>query len=271
MINTILLVLAIIALAALYYLYYNKSCQYEELKLRNKKDDEIKSSILAHIAAALRQPINVINEYCHTIETKSCEKLTNEERRNYLTQINKHNLMAYAYLEELQELTNFDGAVPVFSVIEVNVAELVMSYRREILPEVNRGVTVNIFTKESPKMRASLFTVIFRQLMLHLLGILVQRTKEGTITIDYACENEGLHFKVSGTGDPLPEEFTENMFTEQFSEKDLLQYAPELPFVKIDICRTVVEAFCGTIKALPEKEGKGTLFDFWIPCVIKLG
>jgi len=170
------------------------------------------------------------------------------------------------YLDELEELTNFDGAVPVLSVIEVNIVELIMSYRREILHETKRGTSVNIHTAMSAQSRAILDTVVFRQLIMNLLRICAKRTEEGRIIIEYENEKGGLRFKIEDSGKALPAEICSALFTDELSEDMIINLDKNVTVTKLKICRTIVESWKGTIKALPGANEKGLIFEFWIPC-----
>jgi len=174
------------------------------------------------------------------------------------------------YLDELEELTNFDGAVPALSVIEVNIVELIMSYRREILHETKSGTSVNIQTAMSPQSRASLDTVVFRQLMMNLLRICAKRTEQGRIVIEYEWENEGLRFKIEDSGNALPAKAYPALFTENLSEDMIVNLDKNITMTKLKICKIIVDGWLGSIKALPGANDMGLVFEFWIPCKIRV-
>jgi len=265
----VLLLLTVVVIIILYVFIYKLRKQIRRLEIRSKKDEEIKSNFLTHIGNALRTPVTVINQFCETIQNKGCENLTDAERQEVLNNIHKNNLQMFTYLNELQELTNFDGATPALSMIEVNLAELIMSYRREILHETKRGVMVCVRTNMSPHCKATLDTTMFRQLIMHLLRLGAIRTKEGDITIEYEWENEGLRFKLSDSGDPVPDELRELLFTNLLKEEHIVHLDNRMTINSLNICKSIVDSMQGTIKAGPGENGKGISVIFWIPCYVR--
>ncbi len=173
-----------------------------------------------------------------------------------------------SYLNELQELTSFDGSVPTISMIEVNLAELIISYRREILHDIRRGVTVSIQTNMSPHCKATLNTTLFRQLIMHLLRLGAIRTQEGTITIEYAIEKEGLRFNLSDTGDAVPQELMDILFTNSVADEHITHLDQRSTIISLNICKSIIDSMEGTIEARPGLNGKGITVSFWFPCSI---
>ncbi len=265
----VLLVITVLTIISLSFINYQLKRRLRKEILRTRKAEEIKSSFLTYISLALRFPLNAINTYCHTLEEVDNNKLTAEERRELIGHIHEKSHQMYTYLNELQELTDFDGAVPALSVIEVNLAELVMSYRREILHETHRGVMVGIQTTMSPHCKVLLDTTLFRQLIMNLLRIGAKRTLEGTITIRYNWENEGLRFWITDSGGKIPKELENILFNQQLREEDIIQLEDKSSYVSLNICKAIVESMHGTIEASNAEEDKGAVVTFWIPCRVK--
>ncbi len=264
-----LLLVALVALVVLAYFYYKVLVQLKRVKIRARKNEEVKSSFLTHINNALRSPLSTINHNCQTLE-ENYDKLAPEERQKIILDIKNDSNQMYTYLNELEELTNFDGAIPALSMIEVNLAELILSYRREILHETRKGVTVSIQTTMSPHYKATLDTTMFRQLIMLLLRISAQRTQAGTITINYEMERSGLRFLLSDTSEPIPDELRGLLFTSMLNDSDMVHLGDKTVVTILNICKSIVDAMQGTIEALPGTDGKGVIISFWFPCRIRL-
>ncbi len=262
-----LLLVALVALVILAYFYYKMLIQLRHVKIRARKNEEVKSSFLTHINNALRTPLSTINHNCQTLE--EYEKLTPEDRQKIILDIKRDSNQMYTYLNELEELTNFDGAIPALSMIEVNLAELILSYRREILHETKRGVTVSIQTTMSPHSKATMDTTMFRQLIMLLLRISAQRTQEGCIIINYEMERSGLRFILSDTSEPIPEEIRGLLFTSMLNKGDMIHVEDKTSITILNICKSIIDAMQGTIEALPSEEGKGAIISFWFPCRLR--
>jgi len=264
-----LLGLALIAIVILVIILLNYRRHLHKELARSRKTDEIKSSFLTHINKALRMPLAIINSNCHDLRGAENKTMTEEERDKMLREIHENSHQMFTYLNELQELTNFDGAIPAISTIEVNLAELILSYRREILHETRRGVMVGIRTAMSPHCKATLDTTMFRQLIMNLLRIAAKRTKEGSITIRYDWENEGLRFWIEDSGGAVPEEIRGILFTNLLDSDDIKKIEDRSIYITLSICKAIVDSLQGTIEALPSEDDKGALVSFWIPCYVK--
>lgn len=264
-----LLLVALVALAVLAFYFFKMQQQLKRIKIRAMKNEEVKSQFLTHINNALRTPLATINGNCQKLE-EDYDKLSADERQKIISSISKDSDHMYAYLNELEELTNFDGAIPALSMIEVNLAELILSYRREILHETRKGVSVAIRTSMSPHCRAILDTTIFRQLIMMLLRIAAQRTYEGGITITYNNEGEGLHFLIADTGEAIPDDVRGMLFTSMLNKGELIQVENKTSVTILNICKSIIDSMQGTIEALPNEEGMGVIISFWFPCRLKI-
>ncbi len=265
-----LLIVALIALVILSFYFFKLQEQLKRVKIRALKNEEVKSSFLTHINHALRTPLGTINGNCQKLE-ENYNKLTAEERQEIINSIRKDSEQMYMYLNELEELTNFEGAIPALSMIEVNLAELILSYRREILHETRKGVSVAIQTSMSPHCKATLDTTMFRQLIMMLLRIAAQRTKEGSITITYNNEGEGLHFWIADTGEAIPEDVRGLLFTSMLNKGEVIQVEDKTTVTILNICKSIIDSMQGTIEALPNEQDRGIIISYWFPCHINFG
>ncbi len=267
--SIILAIVLLIVLIVSYVIIYRLRKQIRRLEIRSKKDEELKSNFLTHIGQAMRTPVIAINEFCDSVKEKGCENMTDAQRQEVLGNIQKNSQQMFTYLNELQELTNFNGATPAISMIEVNLAELIMSYRREILHETKRGVMVCIRTNMSPHCKATLDTTLFRQLIMSLLRLGALRTQEGEITIEYEWENEGLRFTLSDSGDPVAQEIRELLFTDLLKEEHITHLDNRMTINSLNICKSIIASMNGTIKTEPQEKAKGIAVTFWIPCYVR--
>lgn len=267
---TCLIIAALLIIARLSLTLRKLHKQHTHDEYRAQKSMEVKSKFIQHVGQALRLPLTIINEHCQKLEGSCpCSPLAASEREALIHDIHYNSHQLNTYLNELQELTGFNGTVPTISMIEVNLAELVASYRREILREVHRGVSVGIRTNMSHHCKGTLDTPMFRQLMIHLLRICAQHTTEGSITISYEWQNEGLHFLIEDTGGGLPDEYKGVVFKHVLPEDFTLPPECRLIAVSVRICKTIIEAMEGTISCYSSEEERGIILDFWIPCYVR--
>ena len=232
---------------------------------RAQSSERIKSIFLANVSHALRTPLNAIIGFSEII-LKEQEKgeITPEQLKEAATHINKNGHQLLFFIQQLLELSNFESSVLTFSLIEVNLAELMASYRREALHETKPGVSVMVRSSLSPHCKGTLDTNLMHQLMMHLLRNAAHYTKEGTITINYEYERKGMRVTITDTGEGIPKEYLENIFSVLHLE-DALTLDNRASELGLSICKAITDSLGGEI-SLNSEVGKGTTATVWFPC-----
>lgn len=243
---------------------------YYQVRLRNEigraqRSERIKTVFMANVSHALRTPLNAII-------TDSQKLLDNEESdpkklKAMMTTINQNGKQLLYFISQLLELSSFDSNMATFTLIEVNLAELIASYRREAQRDAGAEVTVVVRSPLSPHAKGMVDTNLMYQLMTHLLHNALSHTKQGTITIDYDYADNGLKIEVIDTGDGEPQDFKSN-FSTLIQGNDSLALFNQRSGLGLSICKSIVEGLHGTIELKSEK-GKGTHVTVWIPCKMR--
>ena len=243
---------------------------YYHVRLRNEigraqRSERIKTVFMANVSHALRTPLNAII-------TDSQKLLDNEESdpkklKAMMTTINQNGKQLLYFISQLLELSSFDSNMATFTMIEVNLAELIASYRREAQRDAGAEVTVVVRSPLSPHAKGMVDTNLMYQLMTHLLHNALAHTQEGTITIDYDYADNGLKIEVIDTGDGEPQDFKSN-FSTLIQGNDSLALFNQRSGLGLSICKSIVEGLHGTIDLKSEK-GKGTHVTVWIPCKMR--
>lgn len=243
---------------------------YYQVRLRNEigraqRSERIKTVFMANVSHALRTPLNAII-------TDSQKLLDNEESdpkklKAMMTTINQNGKQLLYFISQLLELSSFDSNMATFTLIEVNLAELMASYRREAQRDAGAEVTVVVRSPLSPHAKGMVDTNLMYQLMTHLLHNALAHTQEGTITIDYDYADNGLKIEVIDTGDGEPQDFQSN-FSTLIQGNDSLALFNQRSGLGLSICKSIVEGLHGTIDLKSEK-GKGTHVTVWIPCKMR--
>ena len=243
---------------------------YYHVRLRNEigraqRSERIKTVFMANVSHALRTPLNAII-------TDSQKLLDNEESdpkklKAMMTTINQNGKQLLYFISQLLELSSFDSNMATFTLIEVNLAELIASYRRETQRDAGANVQVVVRSPLSPHAKGMLDTNLMYQLMTHLLHNALAHTQEGTITIDYDYADNGLKIEVIDTGDGEPQDFKSN-FSTLIQGNDSLALFNQRSGLGLSICKSIVEGLHGTIDLKSEK-GKGTHVTVWIPCKMR--
>ena len=243
---------------------------YYHVRLRNEigraqRSERIKTVFMANVSHALRTPLNAII-------TDSQKLLDNEESdpkklKAMMTTINQNGKQLLYFISQLLELSSFDSNMATFTLIEVNLAELIASYRREAQRDAGAEVTVVVRSPLSPHAKGMVDTNLMYQLMTHLLHNALSHTKQGTVTIDYDYADNGLKIEVIDTGDGEPQDFKSN-FSTLIQGNDSLALFNQRSGLGLSICKSIVEGLHGTIELKSEK-GKGTHVTIWIPCKMR--
>ena len=243
---------------------------YYHVRLRNEigraqRSERIKTVFMANVSHALRTPLNAII-------TDSQKLLDNEETDSKklnaaMTTINQNGKQLLYFISQLLELSSFDSNMATFTMIEVNLAELMASYRREAQRDAGANVQVVVRSPLSPHAKGMVDTNLMYQLMTHLLHNALTHTQEGTITIDYDYADNGLKIEVIDTGDGEPQDFKSN-FSTLIQGNDSLALFNQRSGLGLSICKSIVEGLHGTIE-LKSVPGKGSTVKVWIPCKMR--
>ena len=191
----------IITIAVCFYLmrrYYLRLLHYEVERAR--RSEHIKTVFLANVSHALRNPLHSIITTSDEALSTGVDDMRPQQITDAFTQISKNSNQLMYFISELIELSNIESNVMTFTLIEVNMAELMQSYRREAQRDAAEGVSVVVRSSLSPHCKGTLDTTLMYQLMKHLLQGAVRHTTEGTITIKYEHERQGLRVTISDTG-----------------------------------------------------------------------
>jgi len=262
-----IIVLLILFLVSFYFLrlYYRKRLAREIA--RAQKSEHLKSVFLANVSHALRTPLNSIIGFSDLMLQAKKGELNGEQTTEMLTHINKNGHQLLYFISQLLELSNFEGSMLTFSMIEVNLAELMASYRREALRDTNPNVSIRIRTELSQHCKATLDTNLMHQLMMHLLMNAAKHTSQGSITINYGYERKGINVSIVYTGIGQSETLGEDIFA--FLQREgSLTLVNEAADLGLSICRAIIEALNGELDMVTEDDKK-TIATFWFPCQMR--
>ena len=234
---------------------------------RAQKSDQLKSVFIDNISRTLRVPLTAINGYCDMILEENGENTPSAQTKELVNNISKNTKELTDYVDQLHEMSKFEGITPSFTFIEVNLIELMASYKREAMNFTKPDVAVRVTTELSPHCRAILDTNLMHQLMMHLLKNAANHVIQGDIFIRYSCERRGLKVSIAYTGMGLSELAGEDIYS--FLQKDdAIKDAGNTSLFGIAICRAIVDMFGGEFY-LDSGADKKTVASFWFPCTMK--
>ena len=235
--------------------------------IRARRSEHIKTVFLANVSHALRNPLNSIITKSNDIIAEGTDNVNPEKIMDSIAQINKDGNQLMYFVSQLLELSNYESGVQTFTFVEVNLSELMASYRREIQRDVTPEVLVNVRSKLSPHCKGTLDTNLMYQLMMHLLQSAARHTKAGSITINYEAERDGLRVNVIDTGEGLPKNFRASI-TDATSSDNAINLFNQSSGLGLSICKAIVDALNGDI-SINSDEGKGTTVSVFFPCRLR--
>lgn len=249
---------------AFYFMYrYYKYQLKREIK-RAQKSELLKSVFLENISRALRAPMKAILGYSNMILEEKDEYMQPAQVKEMVTHINTGTQQVLGFIQHLMELSKFEGITPAFTFIEVNLAELMASYRREAMVVTKSDVAVRVRTDLSPHCRGRLDTNFMHQLMMHLLTNAAKLTNQGDITIFYTHERRGLKTSISYMGNGQTELIGEDIYS-YLQREDALAMNDDLSGLELSLCRAIVDALGGELD-IDSDNGRKTTVTFWFPC-----
>lgn len=245
--------------------------RYEKLldvaNRRAQKSVQLKSVFIENISRTLRSPLNAIVGYCNMILDEKGEDMQPAQVREMVTNIFDNSKELVDFVSQLREMSKFEGVTPSFTFIEVNLTELMASYRREALNFTKPDVAVHVTSDLSPHCRAVLDTNLMHQLMMHLLTNASQHVTQGDIFIRYTSERRGLKVSISYTGMGQAELMGEDIYTLLQKEESLIKTG-NTSLLGLAICRAIVDMFGGEFYMDSANDLK-TVAAFWFPCEMK--
>ena len=260
--------LILIVVAVCFFLmrrYYIRLLRYEVVRAR--RSEHIKTVFLANVSHALRNPLNSIITTSDEVLSIGIDDMKPQQITDAFTQINKDGNQLMYFISQLIELSNIESNVMTFTLIEVNLAELMQSYRREAQRDAAEGVSVVVRSSLSPHCKGTLDTTLMYQLMKHLLQGAVRHTTEGTVTINYEHERQGLRVIVSDTGTGMSPE-KQNVAASVFGGNESLNLFTQSSGLGLSICKAIVDGMYGEI-SLDSTPGKGTTVSIYFPCKLR--
>ena len=231
---------------------------------RAQRSEQLKSVFLANVSHALRTPLNAIIGFSQLLLDDMDGNMPAEQQKEIASQINMNGHHLLTFITQLLELSNFEGNMPSFTLIEVNLAELMASYRREALITSKKELSLRLRTDLSPHCKATLDTNFMHQLMMHLLTNATKNTTTGDITVNYGYERKGMKVSIAYMGKGQGELLSEDVF-DFLQREDAMMLDNDISGMGLAICKAIIDALNGELD-IDTDNGMKTIVSFWFPC-----
>ena len=116
-----------------YFVYQHFKRRLKREIIRAQKSERLKTVFLDNTSHTLRTPLNAILGYSNLILEEKDEEMQPAQVKEMAAHIKNDCQQLLSYVKQLMDLSSFEGGMLAFTYIEVNLAELMASYRREAL------------------------------------------------------------------------------------------------------------------------------------------
>ena len=233
---------------------------------RAQKSQQLKSVFIDNISRTLRSPLQVIEGFCNMILDEKDENMQPAQVRESMLNISSHAQELIDFVAQLHEMSKFEGITPSFTFIEVNLSELMASYRREAMNYTKPDVSVRVTTDLSPHCKAILDTNLMHQLMMHLLTNAAAHVTRGDILVKYGAERKGLKITINFIGIGQSELVGVDIYS-LLQEENALKDSVMSSALGLAISKAIVEMFGGEFYM--DSDNDKTLASVWFPCHLK--
>ena len=244
--------------------YYNQQLKREVN--RAQKSERLKSVFLDNASQTLRAPLNAILGYSNMILEEKNETMDAVQVKQMAGHIQQSSQELLEFIKQLMDLSNFDGGMPSFTFIEVNLAELMASYRREAMNLTKANVSIRVRTDLSPHCKVTLDTNFMHQLMMHLLNNAAKHATQGEIVVTYTSERKGLKVMINYLGNGQADVINEDIFS--YLQKDALKMNGDVNGLGLPISKAIIDAVGGELD-IDTQDGRKTVAQFWFPCKMR--
>ena len=244
--------------------YYNQQLKREVN--RAQKSERLKSVFLDNASQTLRAPLNAILGYSNMILEEKNETMDAVQVKQMAGHIQQSSQELLEFIKQLMDLSNFDGRMPSFTFIEVNLAELMASYRREAMNLTKANVSLRVRTDLSPHCKVTLDTNFMHQLMMHLLNNAAKHATQGEIVVTYTSERNGLKVMINYLGNGQADVINEDIFS--YLQKDALKMNGNVNGLGLPISKAIIDAVGGELD-IDTQDGRKTVAQFWFPCKMR--
>ena len=233
---------------------------------RAQKSQQLKSVFIDNISRTLRSPLQVIEGFCNMILDEKDENMQPAQVRESMLNISSQTQELIDFVAQLHEMSKFEGITPSFTFIEVNLSELMASYRREAMNYTKPDVSVRVTTDLSPHCKAILDTNLMHQLMMHLLTNAAAHVTRGDILVKYGAERKGLKITINFIGIGQSELVGVDIYS-LLQEENALKDSVMSSALGLAISKAIVEMFGGEFYM--DSDNDKTLASVWFPCQLK--
>lgn len=226
--------------------------------LRAQRSERLKTVLLGNVSHALRTPLNAVIGFSDVLSSDD-GSMSLEDRRQLLQLVNTNGQQLLHFINQLLELSEIETNNLPLERNVISMKEEMNSYADEYRSSLAEQVELNVEGDDIAVLADERYMRIVTK---HFLSNAVHHTNQGSITLRYRMENNGLRIEVQDTGNGLPEALRKNLFNLLSDEATFVQ--SEAPGLGLTICKSIIERCEGQIGSISPSEG-GTILWLWVP------
>lgn len=217
----------------------------------------MKNAFLANMSHEIRTPLNAVVGFSSMIT----DEMPGDEREKFKQVIAHNNKLLLQIVDDVLTLSKIESGDIDFINSTFDINDFMQSIIDSMRLTIHDKVKLICQSQEH-------FNICFdsRRLTEVVSTLLINANKftpEGTITISYRQESEGLFISITDTGIGIDKKDQERIF-QRFEKVNTYVSGTGLG---LSICKGIVEQAHGTI-GVESELGKGSTFWFRIPCTI---
>lgn len=204
-----LAVLALICclLGYMVYVVHRFSRQLKATKEKAEEADRLKSAFLANMNHEIRTPLNAIIGFSDILveeDDPAC-------RQEYAQIIHSNNELLQRLVNDVLDISKIESNTIEFTYSDVNLPSLMKEIHRTISLSIPEGIELIL----DPCLDVDFYTDRSRltQILTNFLTNATKHTKKGYICFGYEVIDEAIQFYVKDTGEGIPEEQWERIFS----------------------------------------------------------
>ncbi|MFA6617980.1 MAG: ATP-binding protein [Candidatus Neomarinimicrobiota bacterium] len=231
-----------------------KLAEQELIKAKEKAEesDKFKSSFISNISHEIRTPLNGIVGFSNLLGR---DNLSLEDKRKYLTFINKNNDLLLKLINDILEISKIESGALLIKKESCNLID----FCKDILEQEKRDLkpTLTLSLSEVHNINVQTDKKILSEIVRNLISNAKKFTEEGRIEFGFKLIDDFIQFHVKDTGIGIEKDMQEKIF-ERFFQVDAFDTGTGLGLA---ITKSAVETMGGKIW-LESTFGKGSTFYF---------
>ncbi|RDU48155.1 sensor histidine kinase [Parabacteroides acidifaciens] len=251
------LILLLLVCGTLGFITYSRHKYSKQMQLAKEKAEEadnMKSAFLANMNHEIRTPLNAIVGFSQVLVDED----EAEVRQEYLKIIQSNNELLQRLINDVLDLSKIESNTMTLSYFNVYLPEMMDEIYRSTLLRMPEGIMLEL--KECSAINFYTDRMRLTQIITNLLNNAIKHTEKGFIRFGYETLENDLRFYVEDTGEGIPEDKLESIFSRFVQLSDWSKGVG----LGLAICRGLILKMGGTI-TVKSKLGEGSTFSVTLP------